>query len=50
MAVRSAPAHGEEAVDVFSPFRDTAFGSVSNGSEVWEHAHVPEEERDSEVG
>ena len=47
LAVTAAPAHGQQAVESLAP---PGRGTVADDAEVRNHAHVPEERGDGEVG
>ena len=47
LAVAAAPAHGQQAVEGLAP---PGRGTVADDAEVRDHAHVPEERGDGEVG
>ena len=47
LAVATAPAHGEDAVEEFA---QAGFAAVANRGEVGDHAEVPEDQGDREIG
>ena len=47
MVVGIAPTHREKAVEIFPP---SFLCSITENGEIGDHSHVPEQERDREIG